>query len=431
MADLYAVWYIVAISVGVAFVLGFVYMFILKLCAGFMVWLSLVAIFLILAGSAAYLYLNLDNYDEQDTNYDYVKYGSYTLGGLAVLFVLIVLCLCNRIRLGIAIIQTTADFINANPLVFLVPVVFLFLIAIWIAIWVIQAIFIFSVGEIRPRDDISSISTVEWTKTTRYVFLYSLFGLFWINAFIIGCAQFILAAAGATWYFSFTSDTKGRGSLWTGVKWIFTYHLGSIAFGSCIIAIIQMIRFIFEYYRRQALKGTNNVVLKTLFCITSYLLWCLEKCIKFITKNAYIQVALTSKNFCTSAMNAFLLVVNNAARFGVLHTLGCIFMFLGKLFIICATGLICYALMVNWDKPAEAITSPYFPAIACCIVGYLIGSIFLSIFSFSTDTILQCFLLDEELASQGKSRPSGNRPPTMDGFVTEIEKKKDSKGCCC
>jgi hypothetical protein len=70
-----------------------------------------------------------------------------------------------------------------------------------------------------------------------------------VNAFLIGCAQFIIAAACAVWYFSFTSDTKGKGSLCTGIKWILRYHLGSIAFGSCIIAIVQLIRIIFEYYR--------------------------------------------------------------------------------------------------------------------------------------------------------------------------------------
>ena len=50
-----------------------------------------------------------------------------------------------------------------------------------------------------------------------------------------------------------------------------------------------MIRAMFEYYRRkiQSVAGDNKCV-KCLLCYTGYLLWCLEKCIKFITKNAYI-----------------------------------------------------------------------------------------------------------------------------------------------
>ena len=92
---------------------------------------------------------------------------------------------------------------------------------------------------------------MEWTDEVKYMNIYNLFGLFWINAFLIGCSQFIIAAAASIWYFSHTSDTKGKGSVSTGVKWILRYHFGSIAFGSCIIAIVQTIRVLFEYYRRQ------------------------------------------------------------------------------------------------------------------------------------------------------------------------------------
>ena len=145
------------------------------------------------------------------------------------------------------------------------------------------------------------------------------------------------------WYFSFTSDRAGKGSLFTGIKWILRYHWGSIAFGSFIIALVQFIRIIFEYYRKKIqMANKNNPVVKCLLCCTSYLLACLERCIKFITKNAYIQVALSSKNFCRSAWNAFLLIIKNAFRFGAVHSIGAIFMFLGRLFIICFTVVACY-----------------------------------------------------------------------------------------
>ena len=95
------------------------------------------------------------------------------------------------------------------------------------------------------------MSDVIWDDTTRKVWYIHLFALLWINAFIIGCGQFIIAAAAATWYFSHYGDTAGKGSILLGVKWILRYHLGSIALGSCIIAIVQMIRIMFEYYRKK------------------------------------------------------------------------------------------------------------------------------------------------------------------------------------
>jgi len=115
-----------------------------------------------------------------------------------------------------------------------------------------------------------------------YMFLYNLFGYLWMNAFIIGIAQFIISAGAALWYFSCTSDSNGSGSLCRGFFWVFRYHLGSIAFGSFLIALIQFIRIIFEYYKKQIEKANkNNPAIKLILCLTSYILDCLERFIKF------------------------------------------------------------------------------------------------------------------------------------------------------
>ena len=149
-----------------------------------------------------------------------------------------------------------------------------------------------------------------------------------------------------------------------------------------------------------------------MLCITSYLLWYLEKVVKFISKNAYIQIVLTSKNFCMAALNAFCLVIRNAARFGVVNSIGCIFMFLGKLFIIVGCCVSTYLILDRVEYFYKALSGfPVGPMAASAVIGYFVGSVFMSVFSFSSDTILQCFLLDEEMTLMNKPRPNNNRPP--------------------
>lgn len=63
-------------------------------------------------------------------------------------------------------------------------------------------------------------------------------------------------------------------------------------------------------------------------------------------------------------------------------------MFLGKLFILTATAIICYLMLTKWEKPKSEVGSPYFPCIVAGIIGYFVGAIFMSIFSFAADTIL-------------------------------------------
>jgi hypothetical protein len=109
---------------------------------------------------------------------------------------------------------------------------------VWLLVWLIMTLFIFSVGKIVPNPDIPALSTVEWSEETRYVFLYTLFGYLWLNAFMIGVTQFVICAACALWYFSCTSDSNGSGSLMRGFWWVFRYHLGSIALGAFLIALV-------------------------------------------------------------------------------------------------------------------------------------------------------------------------------------------------
>jgi hypothetical protein len=106
-------------------------------------------------------------------------------------------------------------------------------------------------------------------------------------------------------------------------------------------------------------------------------------------------------------------------------------MFVGKLFIVLVTCLICWGIIQGAAPVPEKISSPYFPIICCALIAYQIGSFFLSIFSFSIDTIFLCFLTDEQLSENGKGRPPNSRPKIMNAFIDDMAAKKDNKGCCC
>jgi len=143
-------------------------------------------------------------------------------------------------------------------------------------------------------------------------------------------------------------------------------------------------------------------------------------------------MALTSSNFCMSAWKAFCLILGNAGRFAVATTLGTIFIWMGKILIICSTVIICYVIITNVSSINDSLSSPYFPCILFALIAYLISSIFLSIFGFSMDVILQSFLVDETLAGEGSY--GAHRPKTLDPFA----KKPPSRGpnavkrkCCC
>jgi len=75
----------------------------------------------------------------------------------------------------------------------------------------------------------------------------SIFYFFWVSAFIVAGSQYVLIVAVASWYFTTNSDRRGDFSLMRGYWWLWRYNAGSILFGSLLIAIVLMIRLVFEY----------------------------------------------------------------------------------------------------------------------------------------------------------------------------------------
>lgn len=74
-----------------------------------------------------------------------------------------------------------------------------------------------------------------------------------------------------------------------GLWWAFRYHLGSLAFGSLLIAIVTMIKVLFEYFAKKYEKmAGDNVFVKAIICYVRCMIWCLDACVKFISENAYI-----------------------------------------------------------------------------------------------------------------------------------------------
>lgn len=75
--------------------------------------------------------------------------------------------------------------------------------------------------------------------------------------------------------------------------------------------------------------------------------WCLEKFMKFINRNAYIMTAVYGKNFCTSARDAFFLLMRNALRAFVLDKVTDFLLFMGKLVITGGVAIVSFFIFTH------------------------------------------------------------------------------------
>jgi hypothetical protein len=405
-----------------------------------------------------------DGYEVQDANArKALEIIAYVIWALSFLWLVMVWCLFARIRLAIAICRVAGEFIGHTKSVLLVPVVLAILAVVWCILWAFSATFLISqVPDARTSTAVFSSYTVAYGDATtpgectgewpvgstyrddyncegvncwrcappRYVFDYRFaiifFAFLWNNAFMVAFGQLAIAISVAIWFFAPHNEKTRISKVKTAIWACFRYHLGSIAFGSFIVAVVQFIRYVLMYFEKQA-QAQKNKVMVIVLKIAQCCLYCLEKCIKFLNKNAYIQIALCGKNFCASAKVAFFLILRNAIRFGMVAGLGGIVSTLGYVFVTVTTAIIGYFILKGMNPGAN----PILPVVIFAFLGYMVGRVFMAVFMLACDTSLQCYLVVEEAGGQPGGVDEMYVPSALANFVSKIQTDDKDEGKPC
>lgn len=106
--DLGTAWWVLLAMCGISCVFACIYLFLLRCCAGPMIWISFISIFALLITGGVYVYELQYRYAAEDSTSSAMKWCGVTLFCLAGVYLLILLCCCNRIRLGVAIMKAAS-----------------------------------------------------------------------------------------------------------------------------------------------------------------------------------------------------------------------------------------------------------------------------------------------------------------------------------
>jgi len=444
VAEVTAGWKVIAISCLVAVVLCFAWVLFLRLFVGIIAWITILLVFTVLSLAAAYcLYVGirrLVEYKDDPTVTTEMDTIAKIYVGVGVAFCLvnfvyvcIILWLIRRIIIAIEIIKEASKALMRMPEMVLVPPLVFFIAVVVTIYYLLVAAYIQSAEQFDeiPYDKLEEMSQYVGVdlNTTGYqipqdnrliqlLHFYHLFGYFWTLAFALAIGYTAIAGAVSSWYFSKPGDKKSppKHAVVLATWRVFRYHLGSLAFGSLIVAIVQIIRVIFRRLEQRINKLKNKQV-KYLTRTIHVVLACLEKIIKFINKNAYIMIAIHGSNFCNSAQRAFKLILTNILRVGAVNALGTFVLFLGKVFISAFAGVLCFVII---DQLApripiiagvdigsflvKDITITPVPVAITVFISYIIATIFMDVYETSIDTVLLCFCEDVDV-NDGDARP--------------------------
>lgn len=238
--------------------------------------------------------------------------------------------------------------------------------------------------------------------------VFHFFGWLWIMNFIIALGQCALAGAFASWYFAYHKPDDIPSlpilkSFWRTIR----YHTGSLAFGAAIIAIVQFIRAVLEYIDRKLKEsGQDNKIVKFIMCCCKCCFWCLEKCLKFLNKNAYIIIAIKGKNFCGAAKEAFMLLLENVLRVVAVNSVTSFLLFMGKLLVVGIVAVCSFFWFdkLNKDDP-DTLQFDVVPTIIMVIFAYAVAILFFDVYDMAIDTIFLCFLEDMKMNDGSAEKP--------------------------
>jgi hypothetical protein len=416
-----------------------------------------------------------DGYEISDENQrTALMFGAIFIGGLTALYLFCVICNFSRIQLAIALNKVAARFVMNQPTTLLLPPLQIAIVMVYFTIWIYLTMHIVSYvtpgsdveGEFTYRDaygieapdalssgeagacwftwqyqysdengrvqlfddgpnagqimyKCARASTENLTGNAR--FWYSVLSMLWVNEYSIAFVQLSLAGAVAHWYFAAQADKFGKSFMGKGVYNAIRYHSGSVALGSLIVAIVQLIKYYLEYLSEQAKKQKNKVLALILKCL-SYCMWCLEKCIKFLNKNAYIQIAILGKKFCFAAKDAFFLILNNAGRIMAAGMIAPIIRKMGVYFITIFTTWIGYQLLTIVFE--GELSTPYGACFIYMIIGSVISQLVMNVFGMAVDTSLQCFVADEKI----NGKVMDHTPSELTAFLETNKDKLDKEG---
>jgi len=263
---------------------------------------------------------------------------------------------------------------------------------------------------------------------------FSLFCFFWICALIMACTEYVQIVAVASWYFSQNEENPGGNySICRGYWWMFRYNLGSLAFGSFLIACVIIIRLIFEYIdKKMKGVGEEGVMAAPVRCLMNCIRCCLACChrfVKYINKNAYCQVVLTGDSFCTSAINGFLLILKHSVTFAFTGGVGFIFTFIGKMSIAIGNTITIYFVLINWPTLYKEVNSPIGPLAVTFLISYVISALFMDIYTTTGIALMHCLFADIDMCKQMDicMFDGTNRPPEMADIVKSITKPGKGK----
>lgn len=193
--------------------------------------------------------------------------------------------LCKKIRLAVAVLRASIDFIKDVPGIMIVPFFLFGVKVVYFMVWMFSSLFLIACGTSKPVDG-SPFPEIELDGSIITLLVANLFSFYWNCFFALSFMQYVVGSSCALWYYRGMGKDIGH-AVALSIKNALGHHSGSIALGGFILTVIKFIQLIFSAFYSCVKDATisnkkADGCTKICCCCCSYLISYFEGYIRFI-----------------------------------------------------------------------------------------------------------------------------------------------------
>ncbi|KAL8145013.1 choline transporter protein 1-like [Apium graveolens] len=354
---------------------------------------------------------------------NHIRVAAVFMTVVMIVAILSSIAIVRRILMATSVLKVAAKVIGEVRALIIFPLIPYAILAVFYMIWLSAALHLFSSGQVLQNDcnanccaydlkakRVSCNSccgySIHYTSHIAAAILFHLIGCYWATQFFVSCSSTVIAGSVASYYWA--RGARGETAtevpflpVFSSMKRLARYSLGSVAIGSLIVKFVESIRFILEAIRRR-LKVADIIpeswIGKVAYHSSNSCLRCIGWTIKSVNRNAYIMIAITGEGFFRASEMSTELIISNILRIGKVNIIGDVILFLGKLCVSLSSVLFAFLMLEThrYRSAHNKISSPLFPVVACWVLGYVVATLFFAVVEMSIDTIILSFCQDSE-----------------------------------
>lgn len=338
----------------------------------------------------------------------------------AGLMVFILMCKHRKsISAAIPLIKIASRTTLKNPLLILLSVFILALQFLVLFLELLTIIKIYALGtEVRDVTDGSPFVTYEDSPFQKFLLVVHAFGLYWLIVVLNNFNDFVCSAIAVNFYW-FSKIENIRVFCHT-----LGHSIGTIAMSIFILPTL-VIKICFGWLDFLTSSDSPNCFQRAIRGVLCPCCWLYENFVDVISESAFAVVYMGSENFWPANKRFYYLSEKYYDLSSTISFAGILFQGVGKALIVIGSAAFGYTLYKRDIQYQQNIDNIALLVFVCGLIGFAVGSLFVNLFSTTYDSMVACFLVEQNIQDM-TGRAITNCPPEVKQVLDDLRAEKNS-----